>query len=114
MTESLLRLLQTYGSLTVFAATLLGCSGFSVPGSLVLLAACSFVASGETALATALIGGLASAIIGDQAVAVWELTVVKLSCSACPGDPSLLRPWALPGHSHFAGEDSASSSAGGS
>ena len=66
-----------------------------------------FVASGEMAptgprLSSA--GSQARSSATEQ-VTVWELTVVKLSCSACPGDPSLLRPWALPGHSHFAGEN---------
>lgn len=67
MTETLLGLVPTFGPLAVFAATLLGCFGFPVPGSLVLLAAGSFVASGEMALAAVLFGGLAGAIIGDQA-----------------------------------------------
>jgi membrane-associated protein len=67
MTETLLELVPTYGPLAVFAATLLGCFGFPVPGSVVLLAAGSFAASGEMALATVLVGGLAGAIIGDQA-----------------------------------------------
>jgi membrane-associated protein len=67
MTETLLELVPTYGPLAVFAATLLGCFGFPVPGSLVLLAAGSFAASGDMALATVLVGGLAGAIIGDQA-----------------------------------------------
>jgi membrane-associated protein len=67
MTETLLELVPTYGPLAVFAATLLGCFGFPVPGSVVLLAAGSFAASGDMALATVLVGGLAGAIIGDQA-----------------------------------------------
>jgi membrane-associated protein len=67
MTETLLELVPTYGPLAVFAATLLGCFGFPIPGSLVLLAAGSFAASGDMALATVLVGGLAGAIIGDQA-----------------------------------------------
>ena len=67
MTETLLGLVPTFGPLAVFAATLLGCFGFPVPGSLVLLSAGSFVASGEMALAAVLFGGLAGAIIGDQA-----------------------------------------------
>ena len=67
MNETLLGLVPTYGPLAIFAATLLGCFGFPVPGSLVLLAAGSFVASGEMALAMVLFGGLAGAIIGDQA-----------------------------------------------
>jgi membrane-associated protein len=67
MTETLLELVPTYGPLAVFAATLLGCFGFPIPGSVVLLAAGSFAASGEMALATVLVGGLAGAIIGDQA-----------------------------------------------
>ena len=67
MTETLLGLVPTYGPLAIFAATLLGCFGFPVPGSLVLLAAGSFVASGEMALPAVLFGGLAGAIIGDQA-----------------------------------------------
>jgi membrane-associated protein len=67
MTETLLELVPTYGPLAVFAATLLGCFGFPIPGSLVLLAAGSFAASGDMALATVLFGGLAGAIIGDQA-----------------------------------------------
>jgi membrane-associated protein len=67
MTETLLELVPTYGPLAVFAATLLGCFGFPIPGSVVLLAAGSFAASGDMALATVLVGGLAGAIIGDQA-----------------------------------------------
>lgn len=67
MTETLLGLVPTFGPLAVFAATLLSCFGFPVPGSLVLLVAGSFVASGEMALPAVLFGGLAGAIIGDQA-----------------------------------------------
>lgn len=67
MTETLLGLVPTYGPLAVFAVTLLGCFGFPVPGSLVLLAAGSFAASGDVALPAVLVGGLAGAIIGDQA-----------------------------------------------
>ena len=67
MTEAMLGLVPTYGPLAVFVATVLSCFGFPVPGSLVLLAAGSFVASGEMTLATVLFGGLGGAIIGDQA-----------------------------------------------
>ena len=67
MTEAMLGLVPTYGPLAVFVATVLSCFGVPVPGALVLLAAGSFVASGEMALAAVLFGGLAGAIIGDQA-----------------------------------------------
>ncbi len=84
MTETLLRIVPTYGPLAVFAATLLCCFGFPVPGSIILLAAGSFVASGEMALPGILFGGLASAIIGYRA-GYWlgayggEAVVVRLS-----------------------------------
>ena len=67
MTESILGLVPAYGPLAVFFATILSCFGFPVPGSLVLLAAGSFVASGEMALGAVLFVGLAGAISGDQA-----------------------------------------------
>jgi membrane protein DedA with SNARE-associated domain len=67
MTEAMLGLVPTYGPLAVFAATILSCFGVPIPGALVLLAAGSFVASGEMALTAVLVGGLAGAIIGDQA-----------------------------------------------
>ena len=59
MTEAMLGLVPTYGPLAVFVATVLSCFGVPVPGALVLLAAGSFVASGEMALAAVLFGGLA-------------------------------------------------------
>jgi membrane protein DedA with SNARE-associated domain len=67
MTEAMLGLVPAYGPLAVFVATVLSCFGIPVPGSLVLLAAGSFVASGEIALAAVLFAGLAGAIVGDQA-----------------------------------------------
>jgi membrane protein DedA with SNARE-associated domain len=67
MTEAMLGLVPAYGPLAVFVATMLSCFGVPIPGALVLLAAGSFVASGELALVMVLFGGLAGAIIGDQA-----------------------------------------------
>lgn len=67
MTETMLGLVPTYGPLAVLAATILSCFGVPVPGALVLLAAGSFVASGELGLTAVLFGGLAGAMIGDQA-----------------------------------------------
>jgi membrane protein DedA with SNARE-associated domain len=63
----MLGLVPTYGPLAVFVAALLGCFGVPVPGTLVLLAAGAFAASGEMAIGKVVTGGLAGAIVGDQA-----------------------------------------------
>jgi hypothetical protein len=105
MTETMLGLVPIYGPLAVFAATILSCFGVPVPGALVLLAAGSFVASGELALVAVLFGGLAGAIIGDQAGYLLEPTVVRASFFGCHDATSSRQPWAPQGHLYFAGVD---------
>jgi membrane-associated protein len=67
VTETLLGLVPTYGTAVIFLATGLGCFGFPIPGSIVLLSAGALVASGEMNLWVALSAGLAGAVTGDQA-----------------------------------------------
>jgi membrane-associated protein len=67
MTEALLALVPTYGPPAVFVAAILSCFGIPVPGTLVLLAAGAFAASGEMSVGKGIIAGLAGAIVGDQA-----------------------------------------------
>ncbi len=65
MTAHILHLLAVHGPLLVFALALFSSIGFPVPGTLTLLAAGSFVASGEMGLAAVLLAGFCGAVIGD-------------------------------------------------
>lgn len=65
MSEHVLRLLAAHGPLLVFAAALLSSIGLPVPGTLTLLAAGSFAASGEMNLAAVLIAAFVGAVAGD-------------------------------------------------
>ena len=67
MIEAVLGLVPVYGVAVVFVATFAGCFGLPVPGSLALLAAGSFSASGDLVAVTAIAAGLAGAVLGDQA-----------------------------------------------
>ncbi len=66
MTEAILALVAQHGTLIVLAATFASCLALPIPSSLALMAAGSFVATGEMALAAAASAALAGAIIGDQ------------------------------------------------
>ena len=65
MSAHVLHLLAAHGPLLVFAAALLSSIGLPVPGTLTLLAAGSFVASGEMDLVAVLLAGFGGAILGD-------------------------------------------------
>lgn len=67
MIEAVLGLVPVYGLAVVFLVTFTGCLGLPVPGSLALLAAGSFSASGDLVPAAAIAAGLAGALLGDQA-----------------------------------------------
>lgn len=67
MTEAILALVAEHGALIVLAATFASCMAVPIPSSLALMAAGSFVATGEMALAAAVGAGLVGAIVGDQA-----------------------------------------------
>jgi membrane protein DedA with SNARE-associated domain len=66
VTEAILALVAQHGTLIVLAATFASCLALPIPSSLALMAAGSFVATGEMALAAAASAALAGAIIGDQ------------------------------------------------
>lgn len=65
MSAHVLHLLAAHGPMLVFATALLSSIGLPVPGTLTLLAAGSFAASGEMGLAAVLFAGFAGAILGD-------------------------------------------------
>ena len=67
MTEAMLGLVPTYGPLAVFVATVLSCFGVPIPGSARPARSRLVRSEREMALAAVLFGGLAGAIIGDQA-----------------------------------------------
>jgi membrane protein DedA with SNARE-associated domain len=67
VTGALLHLVAVHGAALVLAATFLSSMGLPVPGSLALLGAGAFAASGEMALAAIAAAGLAGAMAGDQA-----------------------------------------------
>lgn len=67
MSEAILALVAQHGALIVLAATFASCLALPIPSSLALMAAGSFVATGEMALAAAAGAALTGAIIGDQA-----------------------------------------------
>lgn len=67
MTESLLSLIPVYGLWLVAAITFLSCLALPVPSSLIMLAAGSFVASGDLALLPTLAAAFLGAALGDQA-----------------------------------------------
>lgn len=68
MTESVLRLIATHGPVLVFGFCLLSAIGLPVPGTLTVLAAGSFIASGEMhpgiVMGVALVGTLIGDMIG--------------------------------------------------
>jgi hypothetical protein len=66
MTETLFALVPAYGAGIVFAITLISCLGVPVPGSLALLAAGAFAASGDMSISAGITAGFAGAVIGDQ------------------------------------------------
>ena len=70
MTSALLGLVAAHGALLVLALTGLSSVGLPLPGSLTLLAAGSFAASGELALGGVLAAGLVGSNLGDQ-VGYW-------------------------------------------
>ena len=84
MIEAVLGLVPVYGLAVVFLVTFTGCLGLPVPGSLALLAAGSFSASGDLVPAAAIAAGLAGALRGDRVVGVAAIAdgFVRLLCAA--------------------------------
>jgi membrane protein DedA with SNARE-associated domain len=66
MIEALFALVPVYGAGIVFAITLISCLGVPVPGSLALLAAGAFAASGDLSIPAAIAAAFGGAVIGDQ------------------------------------------------
>lgn len=64
--DAILSLVPVYGAAGLFALTLVACLGLPIPVALALLAGGAFVASGDLALAPAVLAALAGALIGDQ------------------------------------------------
>lgn len=64
--EAILALVPAYGAAALFVVAALGCFGVPVPGSLALLAAGAFIASGDMDPAPALLAAYAGALAGDQ------------------------------------------------
>jgi len=67
VSEAILALVAQHGALIVMAATFASCLAVPIPSSLALMAAGSFVATGEMALAAAIGAGRVGAVAGDQA-----------------------------------------------
>jgi membrane protein DedA with SNARE-associated domain len=66
MIDTLFALVPVYGAGIVFVITLISCLGVPVPGSLALLAAGAFAASGDMSIGAGIAAGFAGAVLGDQ------------------------------------------------
>ncbi len=64
--DAVLAFLPAYGAVSLFLVAAFGCLGVPLPGSLALLAAGAFVASGDLSLAPVLLAAYAGALAGDQ------------------------------------------------
>lgn len=65
MTETVLRLIAEHGPGLIFCITLLSATGLPIPGTLTVLAAGSFVASGEMAFGWVVAAVLVGTLVGD-------------------------------------------------
>lgn len=66
MTDTLLALVPTYGLWLVFGTVVLGCLGFPVPGSVLVLTAGAFAAAENFALWQVLVTTFGAYVVGDQ------------------------------------------------